>query len=101
MTIPGKGRTVRNGYGNAHQRLRAAWAPTVALGRTVCWRCGRRIRVGQPWDLGHDDRDRRIYRGPEHRACNRGEPWRRRDRRSLQRADPPRKAPALIELFGP
>jgi hypothetical protein len=23
------------------------------------------------WDLGHDDFDRTIYRGPEHQRCNR------------------------------
>jgi len=66
------GRTTRRGYGAGHQALRRAWAPIVATGRVDCWRCGLRIRPGKPWDLGHDDRDRNVYRGPEHRECNRG-----------------------------
>ena len=41
----------------------------------ICWRCAEN---GQPhevdpgcWDLGHDDHDRSIYRGPECRGGNR------------------------------
>jgi len=43
----------------------------VAAGLAVCARCGLRIDPGERWDLGHDDFDRTIYLGPEHRACNR------------------------------
>lgn len=67
-----KGNTTARGYGAEHQRLRAYWAPQVAAGRVVCWRCGEVIRPGEPWDLGHNDADRTKYEGPEHRGrCNR------------------------------
>jgi hypothetical protein len=59
------------GYGHAHRQERARWEPTVKAGQAVCWRCGKRIRPGAPWDLGHDDHDRTQYRGPEHVGCNR------------------------------
>jgi hypothetical protein len=63
--------TTAAGYGSAHQKLRKRVATLVASGMAVCWRCGKPIAPGMPWDLGHDDYDRRIYRGPEHRYCNR------------------------------
>jgi hypothetical protein len=66
----GVGTTAR-GYGWRHQQLRARVAQIVAAGRAVCWRCGRPIRPGARWDLGHDDHDRSLYRGPEHLRCNR------------------------------
>jgi hypothetical protein len=47
----------------------------------LCARCGSAIRPGDPWDLGHDDADRRFYSGPEHRVCNRGTTGRARSRR--------------------
>jgi len=59
------------GYGSAHRAERRRWAPFVEAGEVVCWRCRRLIVPGTPWDLGHDDRDRTCYRGPEHRRCNR------------------------------
>lgn len=66
------GRTVANGYGAEHKRLRTQIAQRMHAGEIfVCWRCGRRINPARAWDLGHDDRDRSIYRGPEHVACNR------------------------------
>lgn len=59
-------------YGYAHKQLRAKWAPLVAAGTVVCWRCGRLIPPGAPWDLGHSDVDPTAYRGPEHAGpCNR------------------------------
>lgn len=33
----------------------------------------RRIAVGAEWDLGHDETDRRKYKGPQHQECNRGQ----------------------------
>lgn len=64
--MPSKGTNTERGYGWAHQRRRKAWVPKVATGRVKCWRCGEPIAIGQDWDLGHDDYDRRRYRGPEH-----------------------------------
>jgi hypothetical protein len=61
----------KRGYGKRHKALRAAWAPQVAAGGVSCARCGEPIVPAAPWDLGHDDHDRRRYSGPEHRACNR------------------------------
>jgi hypothetical protein len=69
--------TTKRGYGNAHQRERARWAPIVAEGGASCARCGRPIMPGSRWDLGHHDRDRSIYAGPEHRRCNRATAGRR------------------------
>lgn len=65
--------TTERGYGTEHQRRRARWAPKVATGRVICWRCGRPILPGQEWDLGHDDSDptKTRYKGPEHRRANR------------------------------
>lgn len=54
-------------YSWAHQKLRKRLAPAVAAGLYRCWRCGEPIRAGVEWDLGHDDSDRSITHGPEHR----------------------------------
>lgn len=64
--------TTERGYGHQHRKARAQWARSVERGSVRCWRCGRVIHPAAPWDLGHDDYDRSRYRGPEHRACNRG-----------------------------
>ena len=65
------GRTVRNGYGEAHRKERLRLAPKVAAGEAVCWRCQKPIKPYQPWDLGHHDYNRAITMGAEHRRCNR------------------------------
>lgn len=75
-------RTTARGYGRQHQQLRARWKPYVVAGLVDCARCGQRIKPGQPWDLGHDDHDRRRYKGPEHAACNRA------TQTAARRADP-------------
>jgi hypothetical protein len=64
-------RSGQHRYGTHYKRLRKRWALVVRAGNAVCWRCGLPIAPGQPWDLGHDDDDPNVHRGPEHRACNR------------------------------
>lgn len=77
-----RGSSTARGYGADHRRARTAATPAVDAGRATCWRCGERIRPGEPWDMGHDDSGRE--RGPEHASgCNRraaalkghGKPW--------------------------
>ena len=63
--------TTSRGYGNQHQKIRKALASLVETGDMTCARCGERILPGTPWDLGHDDFDRTVWTGPEHRRCNR------------------------------
>jgi hypothetical protein len=73
------------GYGTEHQRLRRQWKRLVEMGVVCCWRCGKQIAPGMPWDLGHDDHDRSIYRGPECRRCNRSTAKRRKATRKTSR----------------
>ncbi|HET9199234.1 MAG TPA: hypothetical protein VFN92_13390 [Solirubrobacterales bacterium] len=75
---PPSGSTTRRGYGHAHQKLRAKLKLLVDAGGVRCWRCGKLIHPSERWDLGHDDRDRRRYKGPEHLKCNRATATRRR-----------------------
>jgi hypothetical protein len=74
-------RPSNRGYGRHHRELRKRLAPLVASGQAICARCGRPITPGEPWDLGHDDRDRSRYSGPEHARCNRATSSRRRHSR--------------------
>lgn len=85
--LPGRPSTAARGYGKRHQELRAQWAPYVEAGRVdctapVCIVAGaggsRRIARGAPWDLGHDETDRRKYSGPQHQECNRSQSRRSR-----------------------
>ena len=72
--------TAARGYGYAHQQERKRLAPLVEAGEITCWRCGRPIYPGSKWDLGHDDWDRTVYRGPEHaNRCNRAAGARKRN----------------------
>jgi hypothetical protein len=62
-------KTASRGYGSKHQTERArVKRELVDPGLAYCWRCGGWIDPSQPWDLGHDDHDRTLYRGPEHRG---------------------------------
>src|SRR3954453_9917742 len=63
--------TTIRGYGREHQLLRARLAPFVATRTVICWRCGKLVASHHAWDLGHDDMDRTIIRGPEHAGCKR------------------------------
>lgn len=84
-----RGSTAGRGYGARHQRLRAKWATKVAAGGVRCWRCGEPIDPSEPWDLGHDDKDRSITRGPEHaNRCNRA---------SANRKGPPPPPPVDLD----
>lgn len=63
--------TVSRGYGEAHKRERKRWEQRLAGGDIVpCARCGKPIRHGDTWDLGHTD-DRTSWTGPECVSCNR------------------------------
>jgi hypothetical protein len=78
--MPKPGSTTARGYGSRHQAERRKWAAVVARGEAYCWRCGTWLDPGQPFDLGHDDQDRSIYRGPECRPCNRATAGRKPER---------------------
>lgn len=88
--------TTERGYGTEHQRLRKRWAPKVATGTVRCWRClanGKSevealIHPEDEWDLGHDDGDRSVTRGPEHLSCNRATASRRPRRKRPAEAHP-------------
>jgi hypothetical protein len=66
-----RGTRQERGYDAGHEAERKRWAPLVATGNVKCWRCREHIPADAAWDLGHDDRDRSKYRGPECRPCNR------------------------------
>jgi hypothetical protein len=71
-TLERRGTAAARGYDTKHRKLRARWARRVAAGTVSCWRCGDLIDAVEPWDLGHDDDDRTVTRGPEHAGrCNR------------------------------
>lgn len=70
MPTPRPGSTQR-GYGYRHKQLRERAKRDVQRGTAICWRCNKPIPPNADFDLGHDDHDRTLYRGPEHQACNR------------------------------
>jgi hypothetical protein len=93
--MPRRGTTPQRGYGYRHRKLRERWQATIDReGGYTCWRHGDHIPPGNPdaWDLGHDDTDRTIYRGPECRTGNRSNPARWAKRRQAREAltDEPR-----------
>jgi hypothetical protein len=66
-----RGTRQERGYDSEHDRIRARYQRRMDQGEMfTCWRCPRLIDP-RSWDLGHDDIDRTIYRGPECVACNR------------------------------
>jgi hypothetical protein len=66
-----RGTKTQRGYGADYQRQRRAWALKIKAGGVTCWRCGQAMHPDAPFDLGHDDDDRSIIRGPECPTCNR------------------------------
>jgi hypothetical protein len=67
-----RGTREQRGYDHAHRSLRKAFLAEHQAGTLICWRCREPIPPTEPFDLGHDDTDRTIYRGPEHaNRCNR------------------------------
>ena len=69
-------------YRGRHERIRRSLIPHVLSGEAKCARCGESIEPGEDWHLGHSDRDRRFYSGPEHARCNRGAPMRNKTSRA-------------------
>ena len=66
-----RGTRQQRGYDRAHDRTRATAVATLRAGLTLtCWRCGNPITNENDMHIGHDDSDRSITRGPEHRLCN-------------------------------
>jgi hypothetical protein len=100
MFPPPTAKTAARGYGGPHQKLRKWWAPRVATGQVLCWRCGHPIRPGEAWDLGHDDHDRSIYRGPEHRHPT---PWCKGNRRAglIKAANNNRRKARVVKVIRP
>jgi hypothetical protein len=98
--LPGRLTTAQRGYGKRHQELRAHWRPFVEAGRVDCTapvclveqdggtRRIRRYARPDEWDLGHDEKDRRKYSGPQHAPCNRGQS-RRSPTKVTKSIDPP------------
>lgn len=65
-----RGTSTRRGYGIDHQRERMRWEVTIRQRPVHCYRCGKLIKPGDVWDLGHTD-NRQAYNGPECTRCNR------------------------------
>lgn len=67
-----RGTPAQRGYGPEHRRIRTELVAALTSGHTLeCWRCGATITHPAQFDVGHDDNDRTITRGPECRRCNR------------------------------
>ena len=57
--------------GTYHVRARHCRDLANADPSTVCWRCGKPARQGDPWQAGHvRDGDPTSPLAPEHRSCN-------------------------------
>lgn len=56
---------------DGHPQRRAALVAQLKRdGVLTCWRCGGPIYEAADMHVGHDDHDRSITRGAEHRLCN-------------------------------
>jgi hypothetical protein len=76
-----RGTKTERGYGAAFQSTRRMWTQRIANGGVNCGRCGQPITSADLWDLGHDDDDRWIIRGPECQFCNRSAAGKKAHRR--------------------
>lgn len=70
-----RGTRQQRGYDAAHDKLRAQYQRRMDAGEEfTCWRRESPRCTGtidpQRWQLGHDDHDRSVYRGPECVPCN-------------------------------
>ena len=95
------------------KRLRSDWVVRLSRGAVVlCRKCGERVMVGQPWDLGHGvpwiDGGGIEDAAPEHRSCNRRDGQaistrRKREAREARRAANPglRDDRIVVLLCGP
>lgn len=80
-----RGTRQQRGYDTAYDRALRDWERRLAEGeRVLCWRCledGVTTVIDgsnrDSWDLGHDDQDRSVIRGPECRGPNRATSARR------------------------
>jgi hypothetical protein len=61
-------------YGYGHRSLRKRLAPLVEAGLFSCPKCGKQIKPGEPFDLGHQENGGRA---PEHCRCNRATVYQR------------------------
>ncbi len=74
--------TFTHRYGSQHTTESRRWKRRITAGERVqCWRCGEPITTAADMDLGHDDYDKTIVRGPEHATCNRSAAGRMSQRR--------------------
>ncbi len=66
-----RGSAHQRGYDHTHRTTRADYQRRMNAGeRFTCWRCGKPVDP-RDWQLGHDDVDRSVTRGPEHTSgCN-------------------------------
>lgn len=80
------------GYDAAYDAERRSWQRRLDDGEVIyCWRCleeqGQLAPIDPTcWDLGHDDADRRVIKGPECRGPNRA---------TASRRAPARRAPEV------
>ena len=95
--------TTNRGYGSSHQKLRKALAAQIAAGAVFqCARCGRPIRAGDVWELGHADAPDAhalgLWSGPEHRRCNQQNKSRQQTQQQTQQQTR-RKRPRALDFF--